>query len=73
MAQKRAFIRGAYAVNSFFTYKNKVLQGDDKKTIDLFTDSYSDSGAVNVDGSTLHCWKHGGHGQQTFLQVVQNP
>ncbi|MBE6147915.1 MAG: stage V sporulation protein D [Firmicutes bacterium] len=44
----------------------------EEKTIDLFEDHYSDSGAVNVDGSTLHCWKHGGHGVQTYLQVVEN-
>ena len=25
-----------------------------------------------IDGSTLHCWKHGGHGLQTYLQVVEN-
>ena len=22
--------------------------------------------------NTIHCWKHGGHGEQTFLQVVEN-
>lgn len=44
----------------------------EEKTIDLFKDNYSDSGAVNVDGATLHCWKHGGHGAQTYLQVVEN-
>ena len=44
----------------------------EEKTIDLFTDTFSDSGAINVDGATLHCWKHGGHGAQTFLQVVEN-
>lgn len=44
----------------------------EEKTIDLFTDTYTDSGAINVSGSTLHCWKKGGHGTQTYLQVVQN-
>lgn len=44
----------------------------EEKTIDLFTDTFSDSGAITVEGATLHCWKHGGHGQQTYLQVVQN-
>lgn len=44
----------------------------EEKTIDLFTDTYTDSGAVNVSGSTLHCWKKGGHGTQTYLEVVQN-
>lgn len=44
----------------------------EEKTIDLFTDTYTDTGAVNVNGSTLHCWKHGGHGTETYLQVVEN-
>lgn len=43
-----------------------------EKTVDLFKDTYTDTGAVTIDGSTLHCWKHGGHGTQTFLQVVEN-
>ena len=41
-------------------------------TVDLFNDLFTDTGSVNVDGSTLHCWKHGGHGTQTFLEVVEN-
>lgn len=44
----------------------------EEKTVDLFNDTFHDSGAINVEGSTLHCWKHGGHGSQTYLQVVEN-
>ena len=40
--------------------------------IDIFNDHFYDSGKVNVDGSILKCWKSGGHGDQTFLQVLQN-
>ena len=40
--------------------------------INLFEDNFTDSGAITVDGSTMHCWKHGGHGTQTYLQVVEN-
>ena len=43
-----------------------------EKTIDIFKDKYFDSGSITVDGATLHCWKHGGHGEQTYLQVVEN-
>ena len=39
--------------------------------IDL-TDNFYDAGSVKVDGSTLRCWKAGGHGSQTFLQVLEN-
>ena len=34
--------------------------------------NFFDSGAVTVGGATLHCWKHGGHGEQTYLEVVEN-
>ena len=40
--------------------------------VDLEKDHFYDSGSVNVDGSVLKCWKAGGHGDQTFLQVLQN-
>ena len=40
--------------------------------VDLDNDHFFDSGAVSVGGATLHCWKSGGHGEQTYLQVVEN-
>ena len=44
----------------------------EEKTVDLEKDNYYDSGSINVENATIHCWKHGGHGAQTFLEVVQN-
>ncbi len=44
----------------------------EEKTINLFEGTFHDSGSVNVDGATIHCWKHGGHGTQTYLEVVEN-
>lgn len=44
----------------------------EEKKVDLFEDHFFDGGAVNVDGARIKCWKKGGHGSQTFLQVVQN-
>lgn len=44
----------------------------EEKTIDLFKDTFVDGGAVTVEGATIHCWKHGGHGLQTYLEVVEN-
>ncbi|MEG2322534.1 MAG: stage V sporulation protein D [Bacilli bacterium] len=44
----------------------------EEKIIDLDKDTYFDTGSVKVSGATLHCWKHGGHGQQTYLNVVEN-
>jgi len=40
--------------------------------VDLENDHFHDSGSVKVGGATLRCWKRGGHGSQTFLEVVQN-
>ena len=40
--------------------------------VDLIKDTFYDGGSVNVDGARIKCWKHGGHGSQTFLEVVQN-
>ncbi|MDW4526394.1 stage V sporulation protein D [Rossellomorea marisflavi] len=44
----------------------------EEKKVDLHKDTFHDPGHVEVAGSTLHCWKRGGHGTQTFLEVVQN-
>ncbi len=44
----------------------------EEKIVDLDRDHFYDSGSVKVDGSTLRCWKAGGHGAQTFLEVLQN-
>ncbi len=40
--------------------------------VDLQRDSYYDRGHIEVAGRNLRCWKKGGHGSQTFLEVVQN-
>ena len=40
--------------------------------VDLLKDTFYDGGSVNVDGARIKCWKAGGHGSQTFLEVVQN-
>lgn len=55
------------------TFKIITLSASvEEKTIDLFKDTFTDGGAITVDGSTLHCWKHGGHGTQTYLEGVEN-
>ncbi|NHN28663.1 stage V sporulation protein D [Paenibacillus agricola] len=36
------------------------------------TDSFFDPGYIEVAGARLRCWKRGGHGSETFLQVVEN-
>ena len=44
----------------------------EENLVDLEEEHFYDGGAVTVGGATIHCWKHGGHGDQTFLQVVEN-
>lgn len=44
----------------------------EEKVVDLQKDHFYDSGSVTVDGAVLRCWKAGGHGEQTMLQVLQN-
>lgn len=44
----------------------------EEKVVDLDKDMYHDSGAINVEGARIKCWKSGGHGTQTFMEVVQN-
>lgn len=40
--------------------------------VDLDKEHFHDPGFVEVGGARLKCWKRGGHGDETFLQVVQN-
>ncbi|MBA4537615.1 stage V sporulation protein D [Bacillus aquiflavi] len=40
--------------------------------VDLEKDHFYDPGHAEVGGAKLRCWKKGGHGQQSYLEVVQN-
>src|SRR5690606_15890323 len=44
----------------------------EEKAVDLHEDHFHDHGSIEVGGAKLRCWKPGGHGEQTFLEVVQN-
>ena len=44
----------------------------EEKKINLDKDTYYDKGSIKVENATLHCWKHGGHGNETYLEVVEN-
>lgn len=44
----------------------------EEHTVDLEEDEYYDKGYIEIGGTRLHNWKRGGHGQQTYLEVVQN-
>lgn len=40
--------------------------------VDLDNETFYDAGSVKVANAKIKCWKAGGHGHQTFLQVVEN-
>ena len=40
--------------------------------VNIFEDHFYDSGKIKVANATLHCWKRKGHGDQTYVQVVEN-
>ncbi len=55
------------------TFKIMTLAASiEENTVNLFEDTFFDSGSVSVDGANIHCWKSGGHGAQTYLNVVEN-
>ena len=44
----------------------------EEHTIDLEKDTFNDPGSIQVENARIKCWKHGGHGLQTYLQVIEN-
>lgn len=44
----------------------------EENLMDMENDHFYDSGSVIVSGSRIGCWKAGGHGDQTYIQVLQN-
>jgi stage V sporulation protein D (sporulation-specific penicillin-binding protein) len=55
------------------TFKITTLSAAiNENVVNLFEDNYYDGGSINVDGARIKCWKSGGHGQETYLQVVEN-
>ena len=43
-----------------------------EQLVDLDKDTFDDGGSIRVENARIKCWKAGGHGHQTFLQVVEN-
>lgn len=40
--------------------------------VDLLKERFYDPGYIEVAGAKLRCWKKGGHGSQSFMEVVEN-
>ncbi|MFO7262851.1 MAG: stage V sporulation protein D [Bacillaceae bacterium G1] len=60
----------AYEPGSTFKIITLAAALEEKK-IDL-NDTFYDPGHAIVAGAKIRCWKAGGHGHQTFLEVVEN-
>lgn len=46
--------------------------GLEENKFDMFKDTYYDNGYEYVNGFQIKSWKKGGHGLQTFLEVLEN-
>lgn len=46
--------------------------GLEEKKFNMYKDTYYDKGYEVVGGRTIKSWKKGGHGLQTFLEVLEN-
>ncbi len=44
----------------------------EEKIVDVFSDTFYDPGYRVVENARIRCWKAGGHGLQTYLQVLEN-
>lgn len=44
----------------------------EEEVVDLHDDHFHDPGHIEVAGTKLRCWKSGGHGSQSYLEVVEN-
>lgn len=55
------------------TFKIITLSASiEEGVVDLLNEHFYDGGGVQVENARIKCWKAGGHGDQTFLQVVEN-
>lgn len=55
------------------TFKSVIFASAlDLNLFDMFKDTYDDKGYEMVNGARIKSWKAGGHGHQTFLQVLEN-
>lgn len=55
------------------TFKIVTLAASlEEKEVNLFEDTFYDSGSIQVENARIKCWKSGGHGAQTYLNVVEN-
>lgn len=64
-------IWATYEPGSTFKIITIAAALEDEK-VDLAKDTFHDPGYVRVENARIKCWKAGGHGSQTFLEVIEN-
>jgi stage V sporulation protein D (sporulation-specific penicillin-binding protein) len=56
-----------------YTFKIITLAASlNEGLVNLDNEYFYDGGSVKVANAKIKCWKTGGHGHQSFLQVVEN-
>jgi len=63
-------ISGTYEPGS--TFKTITISGALEEAVVKPEDRFYDPGYIKVADRRIHCWKPGGHGAQSFTEVVQN-
>ncbi len=69
-SRRNIAIQNGYEPGSTFKIITLAAALEEKKV--KITDHFFDKGFYSVLGKNVRCWKAGGHGDQTFMQVAEN-
>ena len=69
-ARRNIAIQNGYEPGSTFKIITLAAALEEKKV--KVTDHFFDKGFYSVLGKNVRCWKAGGHGDQTFMEVAEN-
>lgn len=65
-----------YAIEAAFepgsTFKIVTMAAALEEQVVNLEERFFDPGYITVAGARIHCWKYGGHGSQTYREVIQH-